>query len=85
MGEDEEDRLLSASLGWRRECGGGEPINLPEPRLISTTFSPNASSDSPVATLMHMQFGQLIAHDVTFTPEEATPNPTCCAKPNVKK
>ncbi len=61
--------------------------NLPEPRKVSNAFH-DQIQDVPdnLHTLMTMQFGQFLDHDLTFTPEvEAEPNePLCCDEPLVK-
>ena len=51
---------------------------MPSPRLISTTVTINESLPSYEATLLTMQFGQFLDHDLTFTPRAATAV-TCCS------
>lgn len=48
----------------RRAKDGGE---LPNPRLVSLTLSPEASIDDGRYSLMLMQFGQFVDHDISRT------------------
>lgn len=48
-----------------RSITGG---NLPSPRTISTAIHNDISHPHPRYTLMVMQFGQFLDHDITFTP-----------------
>ncbi len=88
--EDDDDWLdrTHRPWGWTPPsgiCQNSTRVNLPEPRLVSTRFSPDMRVESNVATLMVMQFGQLLDHDLTFTPEEETEEgeTACCADPSV--
>lgn len=48
----------------RRAKDGGE---LPNPRLVSLRISPEAKLESSLISLLLMQFGQFIDHDLTRT------------------
>ena len=52
--------------------------NLPGARLVSTTIHDNTDSPSSTATVFFSQFGQLLDHDITLTPEEHVNK--CCDK-----
>ncbi|CAL4099441.1 unnamed protein product [Meganyctiphanes norvegica] len=65
------ERYLPAEYGdgkmsFRIARSGGK---LPEPRHISQMLSNSVQRDTPKVTLMVMQWGQFIDHDVTLTPE----------------
>ncbi|XP_067000674.2 chorion peroxidase [Anabrus simplex] len=54
---------------------------LPSPRLLSTTFFPDIDNPHPYTTLMVMQFGQFIAHDISLSPSMRHENGSgisCC-------
>ncbi|TRY80149.1 hypothetical protein TCAL_14778 [Tigriopus californicus] len=57
---------------------------LPNPRLISTTFHPDSKEDSGTNTLMVMQFGQYLDHDITFTVESFHQR-DCCEDPSQRE
>ena len=53
-------------------CVSMSPVKLPNVRFVSTKFF-NDDGDNinhATSTLMLMQFGQFLDHDLTFTPEE---------------
>ncbi len=50
-------------------CETSYPNQLPEPRTISRVFHTTDDGTSETQTLMLMQFGQFVTHDVTLTPE----------------
>ena len=80
-----------AELEEEEECGTSNPTNLPEPRLVSMVFHEDANRRDVANSLMVMQFGQFLDHDVTLTPEsevegeccdpEAEPDPECLPIP----
>ncbi len=53
---------------------------LPSPRSVSTNFHPGVDVDSATATLMLMQFGQFLDHDLTLTPETELEEGDCCGR-----
>eukprot|EP00095_Tigriopus_kingsejongensis_P000372 maker-scaffold319_size207808-snap-gene-1.16 protein:Tk00372 transcript:maker-scaffold319_size207808-snap-gene-1.16-mRNA-1 annotation:"peroxinectin " len=53
---------------------------LPNVRRISTEFHPDSNLDSGSNTLMVMQFGQYLDHDITFTVESSHAE-DCCSNP----
>ena len=51
--------------------GGFNPSTLPSPRKISSVVHRvTEPPKDPVATVMVMQFGQFLDHDITLTPEQ---------------
>ena len=51
--------------------GGMEPSTLPSPRNISSTVHrPQSGSVKPQVSVMLMQFGQFLDHDISLTPEQ---------------
>ncbi len=60
-------------------CDGPLPNQLPEPREVSKMFHPSEDHTSTVHSLMVMQFGQFLDHDITLTPEaELEEGVDCC-------
>ena len=57
--------------------------NLPEPRKVSAAFHTSQEMPDQVHSLMTMQFGQFLDHDITFTPEVEEAEPLCCEEPTV--
>ncbi|KAI9559965.1 hypothetical protein GHT06_013973 [Daphnia sinensis] len=60
----------------------GQP--LPSPRLISTTIVLNDTVPDPSVTLLTMQWGQFLDHDLTLTPTFTKSDGSayeCCSKP----
>ncbi len=53
------------------------PNQLPEPRMISKNFHRDMDDADPEISLMLMQFGQFLDHDITLTPE-AHADVDCC-------
>ena len=58
------------------QCSPPKGRKLPNVRLVSRKFHPDTDVPDTVATLMVMQFGQFLDHDVTQTPE--TEEEECC-------
>ena len=52
--------------------------NLPGARLVSTTIHQHTDTPSTTSTVFFSQFGQLLSHDTTLTPEEHVNK--CCEK-----
>ena len=51
--------------------GGVNPSALPSPRDISSTVHcVDETKDKPALSVMVMQFGQFLDHDITLTPEQ---------------
>lgn len=59
---------------------GSDRSHLPSPRLVSASFHPDRNVSSRVATLLLMQFGQFLDHDVTLTPEVHGKGGGCCGE-----
>ena len=84
------DRWASDCPWWFPDCAGGgggsgtcprtNPRSLPSPRVISRDFHFDINVPDANITLIVMQFGQFVDHDLTFTPE--TENEECCAEGN---
>jgi hypothetical protein len=56
---------------------------LPSPRRVSSSVHQESSAETPMLTMMVMQWGQFISHDVTFTPMSRGFNKSmikCCSK-----
>ena len=63
--ESDYDDLIS------RPRGGINPSKLPSPRKISSVVHRVKETGSkPTASVMLMQFGQFLDHDITLTPEQ---------------
>ena len=58
------------------QCLEQAPLELPNPRLVSTEF--HKDEDAPDSKVTHMvtQWGQFLDHDITLTPEEEVHD--CC-------
>ena len=72
------DRLLNNDYadGFSIPRGGMDPSNLPSPRDVSTTIIGVKETDPrPPISLMVMQYGQFLDHDLTLTPEQGWSNP----------
>ncbi|XP_012940602.1 chorion peroxidase [Aplysia californica] len=52
---------------------------LPSPRTVSTNVHPPGNALSDDATVMLMQWGQFLDHDITHTPQTSSPNKLCCS------
>lgn len=62
----------------RKSILGG---SLPSPRLISTRVHRDRNEEMPTLTLMFMQWGQFLDHDITATAQARAFNnsiPRCC-------
>ena len=62
----EISEFLFAGIGAPRLGVGNQP--LPSARSISKLMFKNITRPSAVYTMMHMTFGQLLAHDLLLTP-----------------
>ena len=72
------DRLLTNEYadGFSIPRGGIDPSNLPSPRNVSTTIIGVEETDPrPPISLMIMQYGQFLDHDLSLTPEQGWYNP----------
>ena len=72
---------------WYHGTGVNEPRgsskDMPSTRLVSNEFyQADTMPDSPMLTLTHMQFGQLLDHDLTLSPEAITRNSKSRSKIN---
>ena len=64
----------------RKSTTGNE---LPSPRRVSSSVHQESGAETPLLTMMVMQWGQFISHDVTFTPMSRGFNKSmikCCSK-----
>ncbi|CAG0892314.1 unnamed protein product [Cyprideis torosa] len=62
--------------------GGKDGKNLPNVRQISRELHSDVNFESSFASLMTMQMGQFLDHDITFTPHTS---PTCCVSNPLKE
>ena len=61
----------------------GRTQNLPNVREVSDTFHPEVDLPQSHYSLMVMQFGQFLDHDMALTPE-VEPEQDCCAYPDTE-
>ncbi|CAB4069637.1 PXDN [Lepeophtheirus salmonis] len=59
-----------------RDAKCAQPGELPNPRLVSSTFHPDMNVPHTLATHILTQFGQYLDHDMSLTPEAHVSN--CC-------